>query len=156
MRRHYMKTKVLLAIILMLCMAGAAYPFTLYMYPYVSGSCASQIIGYSFSYKSFMMPNTGYSGTYTIEEIPDNQTLINAIVANWMCNRYPAGTNNPYVDNEINQILPAPLEGIDSQTQNTKTQHISYGDICPLFCFDATNKLIYRGSDPNLTPYFTP
>jgi hypothetical protein len=148
--------KILICIFAVLLLAGSAEAFVLYIFPYSSGQCVGKIGGYSYDYKTFLYPNTGYSSTYYIEEIPDNEALVSAILENWNCNRFPDGKKVDYVNDEIKgAVSDTTGDGEDSSKPIIKSGHMSYGDICPLFCIDASGNLIYLGSDPALQVYFT-
>lgn len=150
--------KILFLVLAFLLLAVRAQAFTLYIYPYESGDCKGKVIGYSYDYKTFLYPNTGYSSTYHIEEIPENELLVRAILEDWNCNRYPEGKSFTYVIEEIKSaVADATGEmGMDNTQPINRTGHMTYGETCPLFCIDASGNLIYRGTDEALQAYFNP
>jgi hypothetical protein len=149
--------KIVLSILAVLLLTGTAYPFNLYIFPYAVSPCAGKIGGYSYDYKSFLYPNSGYTSVYHIEEIPDNEIIVQAILSDWNCNRFPDGKAVNYVIDAIKAAVSDATDdmGFDNTVPITRTGHMSYGPTCPLFCIDSTGNLIYRGTDPSLQIYFT-
>lgn len=150
--------KIVLCILAVLLLAGTAQAFVLYIFPYDKDTCKGKIGGYAYDFKSFLYPKTAYTGTYHIEEIPDNEALVQAIVENWQCNRFPEGKMVTYTNDLIKAAVSDATgeDGMDNTQPISKTGHMSYGDVCPLFCIDASGNLIYRGSDAALQQYFNP